>query len=465
MEGCLIVVPGTDPPRLLVAVIEPKTTNLRLFDPRLGLAVRGKDGTGIATLRDALAEPKLLAPSGISPEEAKKLEAWLICPLFALSPRMQVLQDELSRYESIVLYLNAPALAEEIGKASQLPVKVWNPPAQDKTRANSPTRCLWMFLPKSDGGLDDGYRAELFARTRMPFANVVANLALINVTETLMPRPAWGRLFDYSADLFNKYDLQPREMFLRGLQEAMFRRQNRLDPFVSNPGLKNLLSNKAFVTQEVPKWLDQVRTVCASIDADDPRQKAKMQQALAGLLGHDHFLGRLIEVDKDEQVDREAKNAEKEKTVVTKILAVGTREYLEFALARLQACAETEKAERAQALLQSQTAPGAGAKKRADDGWQEAKGAWANAYLQHITPKNKIGQYAFHVKRLGQNPGDVVLAIGLLETLHLDLQKYFDAKLRFAECKAHTDRAGPRPRPHIWRMSAPSWTHSRRRCL
>ncbi len=443
LEGCLIVVPDTDPPQFLVAVIEPKTARLRLFDPRVGLAVPGKDGKGIATLRDALAEPKLLAPVGIGPEQAKKLEAWLVCPLFAMSPRMLVLQEGLSRQDSIVLHLDAPAAGggnrqrgqaagqgverADAGKkagqlADALPVDV---PAQDRRRTG---RRLSRRIVRS--------------QMRLPLANVVANLAPINVTETLLPRIAWSDLLARCADLCNKYDLQPREMYLHGLHEAMFRRQSRVQPFVSNEGLKSLLGNAKFRQMEVPKWIDQVRTAFAPIDADDPKQKAQVQQARGAIWGQDAFLAKLIDVDKDEQVDREGKNAAKEITVVTKIMAVGTRDYLEFAVARLQACAETEKAERAQAIMQTQKAPGEGAKKRADDGWREAKGAWANAYLQYITPKNKIGQYAVHAQHLGQNPADVMRAVSLLETVHLDLQRYFNAKLRLAECKAHTDRAG-----------------------
>ena len=66
----------------------------------------------------------LLEPSLITPPDAKKLQAWLVCPLYALSPRMLELQRGLTRHDTITLYLDAAQLAKDIGGACKLPVKV-----------------------------------------------------------------------------------------------------------------------------------------------------------------------------------------------------------------------------------------------------------------------------------------------------------------------------------------------------
>lgn len=441
MEGCLIVTPDEAPRQFLVAVLEPKTSKLRLFDPRLGLAVLSKDGKHVAALQEALDDPALLQPSGIAPEQAKKLEAWLVCPLFALSPRMRELQTGLTAHDSITLHLNGPALFQDISKATTLPVKVWNPPLAGQALPNSPTRCLWMFLPKMEGGVDNGQRAMGYVRARIPFDNAVANFAFLNVNAEQMLLPGWIMLLKLTEDLFNKYDLQPREMHLRGLREPMFRRQERMQPFVK--------SDIVSADDEIPKWLDKVRSAYAGLDDIDPKQRAKAQQAVNAIWGQDLFIGRLIDVDKDDPSERENKNVVlTKKTVLTKILAVGTRDYFDFELARMQAAANHEIAERAQTtlqamVLQAMVSPDDLAKKRAEEAWIVAKSAWSNFYLERISlQESKIKQGRFHLQRIPPGPGSTDLRIGLLETLHLDVQKYFHAKLRLAECRVHTEANG-----------------------
>ncbi len=432
-EGCLIV-SDSQPRRFLVAVREPKTSSLRLFDPRLGQAVLTRDGKNIATLQEALADPTLLQPSGITVEQVKKLEAWLVCPLFALAPRFKVLQDGLTDHPA-TLHMNAPTLAQEIAKASSLPTKVWNPPAEGKTLPNSPTRSLWMFLPKQEGGIDERQRALLYSRARMPLDNVVINLAAIRVDQQQMPQPAWITLLKLSGDLLNKYDLQPREMRLRGLRGPMLRRQNRLDQFVNMDTTRK--------PDEIPKWLDLVRTAYASLDDADPKVRAKAQQAVGALFGSDLFLARLIDADKDEEFDRKDKNLVLEnRTVLSKILAVGLSEQLKFEIARTQAAANHEAAEHAQAMLQASSSPGPAAKKRAEEAWEVAKSTWGY-YVDRISLNAKVEQARFVIhQRTPPGPQGLDMKLNLLERLHLDVHKYLHAKLRVAECKAHTDPGG-----------------------
>jgi hypothetical protein len=77
---------------------------------------------------------------------------------------------------------------------------------------------------------------------------------------------------------------------------------------------------------------------------------------------------------------------------------------------------------------------------RADEAWGNAKSAWANYYLvTSLSGKIDRGVQQIHrwqdLERLG-------VRLGLLEALHLDVHKYFQAKIRLAECKLHADTNG-----------------------
>jgi hypothetical protein len=431
-EGCLIVVPDTEPVQLLVGVREGKS-DIRLFDPRLGLAVLGKDGKSVATLAEALANPELLQPSGIAPEQAKKLEVRLVCPLFALSPRMLELQKGINPYEPLVLHMNAPALADEFAKATQLPVKVWNPPAQGKSIPNSPTRELWMFLPKQEGGIDGGQRFVDYQHSRIPQLYVLANLKQYNVTNETMPARGWFVLSKMIEDLFNKYDVQPREMLLRGQRDAMMRRNDRMELFVDNASLAGL-QGKA-VHDEILVWLNRARDAHAGLDAVDPKERAVSQRNVAVFWGEDTFIGFLLDVDKD--LRNQGGGQQLKSTILTKIFAIGARDYFVFEMARSRAAANHEVAERTQYAAEGPKANDP-IRTRAHTAWVEADSAWDNFYLNRISLQGKIDQ---GLQQVGQFAfGEV--RVGLLESLHLDVHKYFQAKIRLAECEVHTEPAG-----------------------
>jgi hypothetical protein len=432
IDGCLIVVPETEPIQLLVAVLDPnaKTPTLHLFDPRLGSALMGKDGKSILTLKDALDEPALLQPALITPSQAKQMEAWLVCPLYAMSPRLLELQRGLSRHDAIVLHLNAAELKKEIAKATTLPIKVWNPPGQGKATPNSPTRNLRLFVPKQEGGLDETNRVARVSQARVPITNFLANYERINFTAKLLPKTAHELMLGVSADLFNKYDLQTREMYLRGLYDSMLRRHERLQSFAKDDGLIGLASNPEF-RAELVAWQKQMTLANADAQHEDPKIKAKGQQAMQGLWSRDRFIGWLVELNKEEKLDRKH-----EKTVLTRVLAVGMREYFDFEMARAQASINQEKAEFAQALLLKN--PADYARKEARDAWLVAKSSWA-IYLDRIVLDSTIKQ---RMEQLQQVPGEQLdKRIALLETLHLEIHKYFQARLLLAECLEHLEGA------------------------
>jgi hypothetical protein len=103
LTGALVLCPGKDrkQPRLWAcAVVLPGGKDLYLFDPRLGLAVPGPGGKGVATLaqvRQGDVLRQLDAPGGpvydVTAEQVKAAELQLFCPLSALAPRQRFLQD------------------------------------------------------------------------------------------------------------------------------------------------------------------------------------------------------------------------------------------------------------------------------------------------------------------------------------------------------------------------------------
>ena len=443
LDGCLIVVPESEPLQFLIGVPDAKSANMLLFDPRLGLAVKGKDGKSIATLKEVQADPKLLGPSQITPEQAKRLEAWLVCPYHALSPRMLELQGQLDRIDRIVLHQNPLILSQDIAKLAEIPVKAWNPQAQRTKAANSPTRCLDRFLPaKTDGGLDMTGRAFLIAQARLPVATVSVNFRQINVMQGLLPVPVFSRLTNVAEDFFAKYDLQPRELYLRGQYEVMRQRQEHILPLVETNAF---VGDKEF-RDELAKWFKLINAAGGDFVADDPAVRAKAQQVLESLGGADFLLHWMRDVDNEKNLadvkkELRAQNVNGDPSVPTRILAVGLRDHFDFELARSQAAVSHEKAEHVQAVLDSQAKPSEHVTKKAHEAWIMAKSAWANFYIARIRLESTIDQRLDQMRKRIR-PEEIDLRVGLLETLHLDVQRYFNAKLRLAECLAHTHPDG-----------------------
>ena len=174
------------------------------------------------------------------------------------------------------LHLSALDLSQTIAASTKLPVKVWNPPAEGKTLPNSPTRVVCvLFLPKEDGGIDTTKpRLDTSARSGCRCRALVVNLASINVTPALLPLPAYEALLRNGEDLFQKYDVQPRELFLRGMIDPMQRRQQRMRVFVDSGLLVGLAEDREFREKELPDWLKKVSAAFALASDDDPKVRA-----------------------------------------------------------------------------------------------------------------------------------------------------------------------------------------------
>jgi hypothetical protein len=462
-DGCLIVVKGSEPLQFLVAVHDVKGKSLRLFDPRLEMPVRGKDGKSIATLDEVRAEPALLAPSGITKEDAEKFEARLVCPLLALAPRMRELEKGLSGADPIVLHLPADALQRLQGTISALTkgkmeAHIWNAKADTNDKGippNSPTRALRLFLSKQDGGIDETGRALAVATARVPLHDAVANYASLGLLE-LLPRPTLQTLEGVTQRLFLNYDVQTRELYLRGQHAALAARQERLLGFARNDTLVGLAQDQKF-REELGKWLPKLRADYANLG------DAKGDQMLQAIWAKDELLDYLLDVDKAMKIDpstgRPVRDLLFEATtktdpngqtvtemkvrVTTRIIAVGVRDYFHNELARSQAAVSHEKAELLHADLRAGGKPGEAAQRRADEAWILAKGAWGNFIVERIAPVDlMIRQRLARIREPLRIPDLTAHRIHMLETLHLDVQKYFQARLRYAGCLPHIGNDG-----------------------
>ncbi|MBI2805567.1 MAG: hypothetical protein HYX68_11370 [Planctomycetes bacterium] len=455
IEGCLIVAPNGNAPQFLVAaldrktratgkkdeiVLDPAASRLYLFDPRLGLAVLGKDGKSVVTLKEAIVDATLLKPHAITPERAKKLEAWIVCPLYALAPRMLEMQRGVrGAGGGLTLYLNPRELKTELETISGLPTGVWKTSVSFPTRDSQfhrattcPTRWLRDFLPKAEGGLDDGApkRTEVFEFLRYPFEDAMVNYARIALTSEILPESVYLSLQYITRELFQKYAVQPRELFLHGQYDPMKRRQERLQIFVKSEALAGLTQDPIFHKERIA-WVQKVRNLNANIPAN-PGQQAKQRQAMQAIWMEDAFLRWMLETDSETQLDRADK-----KSVMTKIVAFGMLESLDFELARVRAGLGHEEADRAQANLESQQKPSAQAKQRARQAWEVARSSWANFYLHRIAIKPLIERQLIQLSQVPR----LEVRLSLLEKAHLDLHRYFHARIQLAECIAILDGA------------------------
>jgi hypothetical protein len=173
LDGCMVAVPATpqDQDRMsywIPGVLIEK--EIYLFDTRLGLPLPGAEGQGVATLTQVRAQPEMLKKLSanpklgydVSPEQLKKVDLLVSCPLSAMSPRMKYLHDMLSPADGVKLWgdpVESLKKFEQALGASKQPgsrVRGWNQPAD----INTPVRVVRYFLPQSDGGLDSTGRRE-----------------------------------------------------------------------------------------------------------------------------------------------------------------------------------------------------------------------------------------------------------------------------------------------------------------
>lgn len=224
VRGCLVSCPGKDGAARLWAcgVLVGERPDVYLFDPRLGLPLPGPGGRGVATLAEVCGNPAVLGQLNlddkhrydVTPEQARKAELILVCPLSALAPRMRVLQDQLLPPVVRVRLAREPEkdLAALKAAADAPGVK-----GVTVSVRKGVATLLRSFLPSEEGGTDKGLR---YARFNLDLAPWEALPAVIRDNPRLGASSTQGqRLRELFVGSFIDAVMKPgkaRDLVLRG---------------------------------------------------------------------------------------------------------------------------------------------------------------------------------------------------------------------------------------------------------
>lgn len=143
--GLVVLRPGTDRP-IRWACVAVADGRAYLFDARIGLAIPGPGGAGVATLEEAAADPEILARLDLPGESAYGVtHADLAGPVRILidsgtgylSPRMRALQDRLASRNRMILHRDPAAqrdaFTNALGPRIEA-VELWPIPLMVETR-------------------------------------------------------------------------------------------------------------------------------------------------------------------------------------------------------------------------------------------------------------------------------------------------------------------------------------------
>jgi hypothetical protein len=344
LDACVIAVPdkssAAKPWLVGVLITTGDTTDIYLFDARLGVPVPGPKGLGIATLAQLKAEPKLLDNLKAGDEKSDLVydvgasqlastEILLIAPLSALSARMRFLQDYvLADFDRINLAVRLPELMEKCDKLKAGPLRVWS-----KAGAQTPTSALRLFLPPEEGGidatkegLDKSNRLQTFEAEQTPRATIAYGF---------MEGKAWfpemgavaAKMQSIAQQVWLKFALDPAQQLVRG----------RLD----NP--RRLMRGQALVT-EIDAWMLRPDEMNKAIADWRKRIAEKARQGqLEAAFAEDQWLVQILAEPDDEQAVKGLRPG-----TLSFIILRAVNKPLQYATDYLLALRWLEKAERLQ---------------------------------------------------------------------------------------------------------------------
>jgi hypothetical protein len=145
-----------------------------LFDPHLGLPLPGPKGQGIATLAQVREQPDVLAQLNVgeklhypvTAEQARSVQAQLVVPLSALSPRLRYLQEKLLA-PTVRVRLAADAAADRERVKAAVSAGAGKPSPVIVSRDYC--TLLRRFLPADEGGVDNALRLARFSIDLVPW--------------------------------------------------------------------------------------------------------------------------------------------------------------------------------------------------------------------------------------------------------------------------------------------------------
>ncbi len=408
----------------LVAVLV--RNKVHVLDPRRGQMLRDANGQP-ATWAQIKAAPDLAKDTGLTPDQIASLEGRIIVPLESLAPRMQYLESLLQGDESHVgadrmsLFHNLPKLERDFASAG-LNLTLWNPKAGDV----QPLRAWRLFLPPEEGGLDRRHRWRLFHERLVPWAPIFSQYQRLGIVGEIAP-PALDTLKKFTDDLFEKYYVQPHAMLVRGKVEVLPRRLDRIRTVVEDAEFASPEQERG-LAKDAAAWRDRVNQLYRLV-RKDPEAAARIQQ----LWEEDQYFVYLLQPE-IEDVPRGAT-----KKVLSRIVLSACREPMGARTNLLFAELSHDRAERLEAIVTAQKALGKEPKTVAAlNAWKNARSAWAK-YLDrsNLGPALIPGDLA--QARQAWDKADPERAVAILETLHLQLHQWADARNALARA---LDRSG-----------------------
>jgi hypothetical protein len=192
LDGCLVGPPGAEgkaslyaPPDkegVLDAVKGPfwaagvrVGSDVFLFEPWRGEAFPAPGGSGVGTLAQWKADPKLAdawaaggKPWDVPAADLAAGEVYLAAPVSALAPRMRVVEEKLTGAAAVNVYDDPAEVSERFvkEKATAKPPKWWSPPAA--VDPDDVFHGLPSFLPADEGGRTPAGRFDRFRESLLP---------------------------------------------------------------------------------------------------------------------------------------------------------------------------------------------------------------------------------------------------------------------------------------------------------
>jgi len=442
IDGCVVTVPVASEGQAAVRTwVTGALVNkdIYLFDTRMGLPVPGAKGEGVATLAQVRTQPDILLalgtdshyPYDVPPALAKRAQAFVACQLSALAPRMALLEEAMASGDKIYLRTDPVAVFQRFREAVQGPafadsnLGVWNSRA-DK---NDSMRVLRSFLPKAQGGTDDGRRLQESLAALVPFQYlpklvlqlpgepgkrlqaIYANPFIAFSTSPHMPREqmaAWlpGLIEQVDGEKKTPEWIMrgrlPRDMVLRGklneatdLLVALLREMQRQTALLQTPGLE----------EQAREWGSRaLETYSALIQAKAQQNKARV--AVGGL-------------SLAEATEKENDLWKKSKPVMELVQGAAAIPMSDEITYQLAAC-KHEQAEQAQVKLDSARRNGksvsANEKAAANDSWKAAISWWQTYLDEHPASSSAPAARRMRARAL-EAIGERAEAIALLEDL------------------------------------------------
>ena len=427
IPACVLAEPRATEPSLVAVLVDKKAY---LFDPRMGLPVPTADRKGVATWTQLRDQPDLGKFIDLSPAQIAKLEARLMAPLEALSPRMEYLERLLRGEEAnvgsdrIVLHVDV-AQSERIFAEAGLPlVGLWNPNAE-----LGPLYALRRFLPADVGGRDVTNRLARFTADQVPsehFYTQYAKLRLLGEPglRNAVDQTKVAQLDKVTRELFDLYYLQPQEMLVRGKTEEMPRRLDRIRTMLEEAEPIEANEDSA-LARSAAKWRKRADEAYYALVRDDPTGGEKV--------------GRLWNEDALDWLQRPARELPvkaSEAQILTRLILSAIREPMTEQSNYLLAGLSQDKAERAETLVRNQRRLGKEPKvleKKAVDAWKNARSGW-NRYVEraNLGPTSLATQ----LEAMRRIRGSTEPALAALEHLQFEVHRYASARLQLARAQA-----------------------------